>query len=181
MRLTIVYDKKSGKEVECQSVTEAAQYIRDITGEQLDTMYLHNRLANHNECVFFDRYVVWKLPKANKPQPTPPKHQRQTKKVPPVPRKTDHNTSRDGWQFWQGCDTEDIICMERVLPFYDPARFEIIREELGKFKCHVYFDITDDEYMARKRTKCRIEIYRKLQGMTFKEKVEEMLKMFKKT
>lgn len=163
--VTKVVDTETGEEHVFPTMSKAAEWLYQETGRKASPAGLYRCEAIKR--LYHKRYRIQKLEGPLKRNLTESKG-----------AKTDKKATKDGWSFWQGASTPSIICMERVLPYYDAKRFETIKEALEPFKCHVYFDITDDEYAAKKRTKCRMQIYRKLENMTFDEKVEEMLKMF---
>ena len=165
-RRTRVMDVETGTVKEFNTMSEAADWLKGETGMNPNAASLSRVIKTKS--LYAQKYRVERL---DAPKP---------KRYVAPDSLCDRKGTKDGWYFWQGGLTPDVICMERVLPFYDQARFEIIREELAKFKCHVYFDITDDEYAAKKRTKCRIEIYRKIEKTPFKNKMDIMLEMFKK-
>ena len=166
-RRTRVTDVETGTVKEFNTMSEAADWLKDETGMNPNAASLSRVIKDRS--LYAKRYRIEML---DAPKP---------KRYIAPDSLCDRKGTKDGWYFWQGGLTPDVICMERVLPFYDQARFEIIQEELAKFKCHVYFDITDDEYAAKKRTKCRMQVYRKLENTPFKDKMEIMLEMFKKT
>lgn len=163
---TKVIDVETGTAKEFNTISEAANWLKGETGMNPNAASLSRVIKTKS--LYVKRYRIERM------------GDQKPKGYVAAERCCDREDKKDGWCFWQGRMTPDVICMERVLPFYDEERFAAIREYLREYRCHVYFDITDDEYAAKKRTKCRIEIYRKIEKTPFKNKMDIMLEMFKK-
>ena len=69
--------------------------------------------------------------------------------------------------------------MEKKLQFYNEKVFDKVVELLEPYGCRVFFNKTEDEGMAKKRVKCRVEIYRKIGDIPFNEQIDKMLDMVK--
>lgn len=165
---TKVIDTGTSKEYVFRTMSEAAVWLKETTGKGTSPGTL-SRCVKYNS-LYQKRY---RIKKVDVQEVKKEKYIRDDSHLP------DRRKEKDGWAFWQGSLTPNVICMEKVLPFYDPDKFEVIRKRLKELDCVCYFDLTDDEHMAQKRTKCRLQIYRKFDTELFDEKVEKMLEMLK--
>ena len=89
-----------------------------------------------------------------------------------------HTKKVDGWDFWQGEKTPTVLVAEKRLNFYDNDQFQAVTDTLKPLGYIAYFDTTNDENMAKKRLKARVEIYRKFDAdVLFDKKIEQMLEV----
>ena len=88
-----------------------------------------------------------------------------------------HEITMEGWKFWSGAHTENVLVAEKRLPWYDEVKFEKIRYYLWKdLGAKVYFDTSDDEGLKKTRKSCQIQIYKLFKNdLSFKDKIEDLL------
>ena len=93
-----------------------------------------------------------------------------------------HTKKVEGWDFWQGELTPTVLVAERRLKYYDNDRFQAVSEALNDLGYLTYFDTFKGENTGKKKTKARVEIYRKFdEDVSFEEKIELFLKTIDQT
>lgn len=158
-----VIDNKTGNEAEFPTMAKAAEWVNKRTGNHYTSSsvlkaFKGTKLAK-------GRFTFEELPVVV------------VKPAPPKPM--DHKKTKDGWKFYQPARPSNIICAERRLNWYNPNKFQRIKDLMKKHKCCCYFDETEDELLALKRKKTTVQIYKRYDDTPFKQKVELFLKLLK--
>ena len=144
---------------------DALKWIRKLSKKETSLATISTSIK-HNRPIY-KRFEVSIMPKEKAEKEAKP--MTHTKKV-------------EGWDFWQGELTPTVLVAERRLKYYDNDRFGAISEVLNDLGYLTYFDTFKGENTGKKRTKARVEIYRKFdEGVSFEEKINAFLKMIDQT
>lgn len=154
---TKIIDHQTGVEKTFGTMTEAGGWLKAYTGKKCAPGTLHN--CEKARSLYLKRFEVVKVEKERLNAP---------------PSEQEHRRHKDGWHFIQFPYSKDVICGEKKLKYYDRKKFDRIRDKLMSKGCVCFFDVTDAE---RERSRSRVEIYRKYDGMEFDDKVENMLQL----
>lgn len=85
------------------------------------------------------------------------------------------------WLFSQYDISSNILIAEVKLPWYDEERLEGIKGKLRMNGCRVFVNLadTDNQYYKRRKKTTHLEIYKKYDKKSFKEKIADFQELIK--